>query len=165
LFADGGGTPASKALLEARVSADTPHAAWMALRWPAQDLQAGGYWLRLGLAEGAGLWLGEAAAVDGWVESALAPPAPRGELGCAPAIELLASSGEGAGASAPALSMLLGGVALAVTTTAAAAPARPRVLADLEVAEGSSLDTSNLAVGCAQVLSLKLESVRVRQAF
>jgi len=164
LLADRGGTPAAKALLEARVTADTPHAAWMALRWPAQDLQAGRYWLRFALAAGAGLWLGDAAAVDGWTESALAPPAPRAELGCAPALELLATSGDGASSTAPVLSVRLGVADLAVSIAAAESPARPRVLADLDVAEGSSLDTANLAVGCSQVLSLKLESVRVRRA-
>lgn len=70
LLADGDGAPAAHVLAQAELAVDTPGAGWIAVRWPALELQAQRVWLEWSLAEGAGLWLFAAAgSAAGWVDT------------------------------------------------------------------------------------------------
>jgi hypothetical protein len=69
LHADGGNGPGARVLVERPLLLDTPQAGWLAVRWPAIDLQAQRLWLELAVAEGAGLWLFSGDALAGWVET------------------------------------------------------------------------------------------------
>jgi hypothetical protein len=85
ILADGGAGP-GRTLLEQRFELATPAPGWLALRWPALDLQAQDLWLKLVVEEGLGLWLapGEDAPPPGWLESYGAGKAP---LALAPACQ------------------------------------------------------------------------------
>lgn len=69
LRADGGNGPGARVLVERTLSFDTPRGGWLAVRWPAIDLQAQRVWVEWGLLEGAGLWLFSGAGAAGWIET------------------------------------------------------------------------------------------------
>jgi hypothetical protein len=69
LYADGGNGPGGRVLVERPLSLDTPQAGWLAVRWPAIDLQAQRLWVEVAVVEGAGLWLFSGDALAGWVET------------------------------------------------------------------------------------------------
>jgi len=110
LLPDGGNGPGPTPLLELPFALDTAAPGWIALRWPAIDLQPQPLWLRIALAEGSGLWLadpGEPPA-DGWTEN----PAGRMPLAVAPAASWL-PSGASAGPSAAPFDFSVAGTAVA----------------------------------------------------
>ena len=78
LHSDGGKGPGNLVLAEQTLQADTAQAGWLALRWPALDLQAQRLWVRLTLSTGAGLCLFDSGTTTGWLESggATVPGAP-----------------------------------------------------------------------------------------
>lgn len=57
LLPDAGDVPGTRALAEAVATPAPARLGWQSFRWPALDLQAGRYWLRLGPAQGPLLWL------------------------------------------------------------------------------------------------------------
>lgn len=69
LRADGGNGPGARVLVERTLSFDTPRGGWLAVRWPAIDLQPQRVWVEWGLLEGAGLWLFSGAGAAGWIET------------------------------------------------------------------------------------------------
>ena len=69
LCADGGNGPGARVLVERTLSFDTPRGGWIAVRWPAIDLQAQRVWVEWALLEGAGLWLFSGAGAAGWIET------------------------------------------------------------------------------------------------
>lgn len=88
LLADGGNGP-GRSLLEQAFALPTPAPGWLALRWPAVDLQPQPLWLRLSLEAGSGLALaGSDPPPSGWLES-FATGAGRPPLALAPACQWL----------------------------------------------------------------------------
>ncbi len=80
LLADGGTGPAARALAETEVRLATSSGGWLALRWPAVDLQPQRVFVEWSVADGAGLWLfASAGAGGGWIDSR-ATAAPRQAL-------------------------------------------------------------------------------------
>ncbi len=86
VLGDGGSGPAARALVEQPFSIETPTSGWIALRWPALDLQPRALWLRLALDEGAGLWLADPQGLPapGWQERPGTAAGARAPLGLAP---------------------------------------------------------------------------------
>ena len=155
LCTDAGDRPALPALIETNITASTPAAAWIALRWPPMDLQGGRYWLRMAAKDGSGLWLHTASgpAAAGWLEAARSPQLNPLPLGGALALATLTPSDV-----PPAIALRVGGQTL--------------TLAPLE--QGSRLEAQHtfappvplgpaLEVEASQPLTLKIESVRVSQ--
>lgn len=107
LRADGVNGPASRVLAEAESKADTRGLTWLALRWPALDLQAQRLWLEATVLEGLGLWLfTDADGPAGWTESAGTPPQ---RLPLPRALVFTAASAPGTGSGAArAIALRLG---------------------------------------------------------
>jgi len=112
LLADGGNGPGARVLAERAVSFDTPQAGWLALRWPAIDLQAQRVWAELAVVEGAGLWLFGSGGATGWVDLR-ATPAQRQPLPEGLALQPIAPPAEGS--AERALAVTLGDQTVAAT--------------------------------------------------
>ena len=72
LLADAGTGPSAQVLSACEASLATPEAGWLALRWPAIDLQARRLWAELTVVDGLGLWP-FGAGPAGWTETHAAP--------------------------------------------------------------------------------------------
>jgi len=155
LCTDAGDRPALPALIETSISADTPAAAWIALRWPPLDLQRGRYWLRVAAKEGSGLWLHAASgsAAPGWIEAAQSPQPNPLPLGGALALATLTPSD-----ASPAVALRVGGQALALAPSEQSSRLEARHTFAPPVALGPALE-----VEASQPLSLKIDSVRISQ--
>jgi hypothetical protein len=157
LCTDAGDRPALPALIEATIDADTPTAAWVALRWPPMDLQGGRYWLRLVANDGSGLWLHATSGLTtpGWVEAARSPLPNPLPLGGVLALATLSPTD-----APPCFTLRAGGQSLTLSAVDSAPPTR------LEAQHTFTSPTApgpNLAIETAQPVALKVESVRVSQ--
>lgn len=150
ILADGGTGP-GRVLLKTALALDTPAPGWLALRWPALDLQAQSLWLRLGLEAGMGLWLaeGEGPPPAGW-QAALAAGAGQTPLGLAPAYRWLE---DGAGPSGGEPRFQLGVEDLPASRDGA------YVSAEVPTALLPQLGSAPLAVVAATPARLTLEAV------
>ena len=155
LCTDAGDKPALPALIETNISADTPAAAWIALRWPPMDLQSGRYWLRVAAKEGSGLWLHAASgpAAAGWLEAARSPQLNPLPLGGALALATLTP-----GDAPPAIALRVGGQALTLAPSEQASLLEAQHTFVPPVPLGPALE-----IEASQPLTLKIESVRVSQ--
>ena len=163
LSADGGGAPTARPLVEATVTADTPAPAWIALRWPPQDLQAGRYWLRLVASDGMGVWLtgDEQPVVAGWVESAQSPRTQVTPLGGTPAAQcLLSPPATGTANPPPSVELRLGSDGLIAGFDTSGV----HLGATRDYGAGATLTAATIDVSCSQACTLKIESVKVTQA-
>lgn len=155
LCADAGSQLAGAALIEANIRADTPAAAWIALRWPPVDLQSCRYWLGLAAKEGSGLWLHAEAGppVPGWVEAARSPQLSPSPLGGTPALGALTPGDAPAG-----FAVRVGGQTLALLAADQGQGLEAEHSFAPPAAVGATFD-----IEVSQTLTLKVESVRVTQ--
>lgn len=119
LRADGVNGPAARVLAEAESRVDTQGLTWLALRWPALDLQAQRVWLEATVLDGLGLWLfSDADGPPGFTEVA-GTPAQRSPLPRTLAFTAAAAPGAGSGA-ARAIAVRVGSRTLAAALPAGA---------------------------------------------
>lgn len=158
LLADAGDTPGAVALAEWSLAADTPAAAWLALRGEAPDLQPQRLWLELSLVAGSGLWLADAAAplpALGFSEHREGASAKRQPLGLQPALAWLPARPPEA-ATAPRQVALLAGETLVATALA------PRFTLDCPAPLLPAIAASGLQARCGSAAQLTLVSARAR---
>ena len=142
------------ALASAHVELDAVAAGTCYARWPALDLQAGAYTLRLAVQSGAGVLAGSPQPVD--VPLLLSDAA--GERPLALAAEVTLLGGEAGGAGAPPLSLALDGVGLTLAEGGAG-----RFSARLETLPAALADSGEWALSAVaeQPLTVQITDVRV----
>jgi hypothetical protein len=152
LLPDSADSPGARPLLEQAFDLPTEAPGWLALRWPAVDRQSGRLWLRVALAEGAGIWLQDTdQPAAGWQEDA--GGRSRRPLALSPAYSWLSATGsDGAG---DGLSLSLGGHALTAQAdgTGLAFSAPPAALA--------LLASEPIRISAGVPASLTLEQARL----
>ncbi len=158
LLADAGDTPGAVALAEWSLAADTPAAAWLALRGDAPDLQAQRLWLELCLVEGSGLWLSDANASPpalGFSEQREGASAKRQPLGLQPVFNWLPATLPDADKAPRQVALLAGELPIAAALD-------PRFTLECPAQLLPAIATSGLQARCGSAAQLTLMSARAR---
>jgi hypothetical protein len=145
------GTGPGRPVMEQSFEVATTAPGWLALRWPAVDLQPQILWLRLAVEEGMGLWLApsDAAPPAGWLESGATGKVP---LAMAPATQWLA---EGDPAQAGGLSFHLGAASLQAERDG------PQLKLTLSATDLSALAANPLEASCGAPARLSIEAAEL----